>query len=220
MVYLNPANQCAFLLIRTFHMGSPWLSLRGAHELCIHREGSALQLQRWSQTAQCPKPWASLYFQTWEGMSSLTLRVLSVTVLLPVWKFANMPGYQEMVLFHSTFVSLKARNALTVNVRVDEYKLAGERRLFQACVHSFRRFPQRSEIFEGARELANQRENRQIIDDDFRHSLIVYHDTQTKGIRLHAAVWDGELRRCPVWTAFGTSPPAWALGIVYLSMPV
>lgn len=23
-------------------------------------------------------------------------------------------------------------------------------------------------------------------------------------MRLHAAVWDGELRRCPVWTAFGT----------------
>lgn len=24
----------------------------------------------------------------------------------------------------------------------------------------------------------------------------------TKGIRLHAAVWDGDLRQCPVWTAF------------------
>lgn len=23
-------------------------------------------------------------------------------------------------------------------------------------------------------------------------------------MRLHAAVWDGELRACPVWTAFGT----------------
>lgn len=22
-------------------------------------------------------------------------------------------------------------------------------------------------------------------------------------MRLHAAVWDGELRACPVWTAFG-----------------
>ncbi|ROT34779.1 hypothetical protein SODALDRAFT_85006 [Sodiomyces alkalinus F11] len=156
VVYLNLANQCAFLLIRTFHMNTPWFSLRGAHELCIHREGSALQLRRWSQTAQCSKPWASLYFQTWE----------------------------EMVLFHSTFVSLKARNALTVDVRADEYKLAGERRLFQA----------------------------QIIDDGYRHSLIVFQDMQTKGIRLHAAVWDGELRRCPVWTAFVThqsASPTW-----------
>lgn len=28
----------------------------------------------------------------------------------------------------------------------------------------------------------------------------------SKGIRLHAAVWDGDLRQCPVWTAF--SKPA------------
>lgn len=44
---------------------------------------------------------------------------------------------------------------------------------------------------------------RQIIDDQFKHSLIVYEDQQTHGIRLHAAVWEGELRQCPVWTAFG-----------------
>ena len=47
---------------------------------------------------------------------------------------------------------------------------------------------------------------RQIIDDGFKHSLIVYEDAQTKGIRLHAAVWEGELRQCPVWTAFGAYP--------------
>lgn len=40
-------------------------------------------------------------------------------------------------------------------------------------------------------------------DDDFAHSLIVYEDRATRSLRLHAAVWDGELRRCPVWTAFG-----------------
>lgn len=39
------------------------------------------------------------------------------------------------------------------------------------------------------------------------HSLIVYEDQMTKGLRLHAAVWDGELRQCPVWTAFGMSRP-------------
>ncbi len=32
-------------------MGSPWFSLRGAHELCIGREGSALQLKRWSRSS-------------------------------------------------------------------------------------------------------------------------------------------------------------------------
>lgn len=44
---------------------------------------------------------------------------------------------------------------------------------------------------------------RQIIDDGYKHSLIVFEDLQTRGIRLHAAVWEGELRQCPVWTAFG-----------------
>lgn len=43
----------------------------------------------------------------------------------------------------------------------------------------------------------------QIIDDDYRHSLLVYKDLRTGGLRLHAAVYDGELRQCPVWTAFG-----------------
>lgn len=53
---------------------------------------------------------------------------------------------------------------------------------------------------------------RQILDDGFKHSLIVYEDIATKGIRLHAAVWEGELRQCPVWTAFGrlNSQDAWA----------
>jgi len=45
----------------------------------------------------------------------------------------------------------------------------------------------------------------QIIDDGYKHSLIVYEDQQTRGLRLHAAVWEGELRQCPVWTAFGRS---------------
>ena len=35
----------------------------------------------------------------------------------------------------------------------------------------------------------------------------MYEDVQTRAIRLHAAVWEGELRQCPVWTAFGKYPP-------------
>lgn len=68
MVYLNLVNQVPYLLIRTFHVGSFWFSLQGAHELRIAREGSALLLRRWSATEQRPKPWASLCFKTWEGM--------------------------------------------------------------------------------------------------------------------------------------------------------
>ncbi|WYZ42779.1 hypothetical protein EsH8_VI_000478 [Colletotrichum jinshuiense] len=156
MAYLNPFNQTPYILLRTYHLGAPWFSLRGTHELVIQREASSLQLNRWSNSEGIPKLWASLFFKTWE----------------------------ELVLFHCTFVSLKACNALTINMNAKEYRLLGEKRLFQA----------------------------QIIDDNFKHALIVYRDLATQGIRLHAAVWDGELRHCPVWTAFIThqsASPTW-----------
>jgi hypothetical protein len=85
-----------------------------------------------------------------------------------------------MVLLYCTFVSLKARNPLTLQIKPEEYKLHKEKRLFQAL----------------------------IIDDGFKHSLIVYEDNETKGIRLHADVWEGELKQCPVWTAFVTHQSA------------
>jgi hypothetical protein len=89
-----------------------------------------------------------------------------------------------MILFYCTFVALKARNLLTVQIHPNEFQLRREKRLFQA----------------------------QIIDDGFKHSLIVYEDMQSRGLRLHAAVWEGELRQCPVWTAFIThqsQSPTW-----------
>ncbi|XXG98974.1 Non-histone chromosomal protein 6 [Hypoxylon texense] len=42
----------------------------------------------------------------------------------------------------------------------------------------------------------------QIIDDGYQHVLMVFEDAITGGCRLHAAVWEGKLRACPVWTAF------------------
>ncbi|KAK1828195.1 hypothetical protein QBC39DRAFT_393293 [Podospora conica] len=156
VVFLSATDQCPYILLRAIQGGQPWFSLLGAHELCISREGSALQLKRWSRSEQCSKLWAALYFLTWE----------------------------EMVLFYCTFVALKARNMLTIQIHPNEYKLQREKRLFQA----------------------------QIIDDGYKHSLIVFEDLQTRGIRLHAAVWEGELRQCPVWTAFVThqsQSPTW-----------
>ena len=85
---------------------------------------------------------------------------------------------------HSTFLSLKARNKMTLSLDPEEFNLKGERKLFQA----------------------------RIKDDDYKHSLIVYEDRATRSLRLHAAVWDGELRQCPVWTAFVTQQsthPKW-----------
>lgn len=148
-VFQNGLNLCPYLLIRHTRAGQAWYSMMGAHELTIYRDGSALELRRWCQTQRTPKPWAILYFLTWE----------------------------EMVLFYCSFLSLKMRNTLTVSIDPQENKLRRENRLFQA----------------------------KIIDDGFKHSLIVYEDEQAKGIRLHAAVWEGELRECPVWTAFGKS---------------
>lgn len=41
------------------------------------------------------------------------------------------------------------------------------------------------------------------MDDGFEHSLTVLQDKKSGGLRLQAAVRNGDLRKCPVWTAFG-----------------
>jgi hypothetical protein len=66
-VFLSSVDQCPYFLMRTVQNNTPWYSLFGAHELCIEREGSALQLKRWSRSEQCSKLWVALYFLTWEG---------------------------------------------------------------------------------------------------------------------------------------------------------
>ncbi|RGP65311.1 hypothetical protein FLONG3_9287 [Fusarium longipes] len=156
VVYETARDKCPYFLLRTFHMGTPWFSLRGAHELCVERNGSCLQFWRWSAREQCTTKWASLCFLTWE----------------------------EMVLVYCCFLSFKIRDRLTVQVANEDLSLWGERKLFQA----------------------------RIVDDGFMHSLIVYQDFVSKGLRLHAAVWEGDLRQCPVWTAFIThqsASPRW-----------
>ncbi|KAI9644920.1 hypothetical protein NHQ30_006954 [Ciborinia camelliae] len=82
----------------------------------------------------------------------------------------------EMVLFHCSFVALKAHSQLTNLIPRDDYIIEGEERLFQG----------------------------QIVDDQFHHSLYIYRDRHSHTLRLHAAVAEGELKRCPVWTAFVT----------------
>ncbi|OTA99687.1 hypothetical protein M426DRAFT_324941 [Hypoxylon sp. CI-4A] len=142
-------NQAPSLLLRSKEYGKIWVSILGVHELSIRREGnSILNLSRWDHIEQRAKPWAGLSFLTWE----------------------------EMILFYCTFLCLRVRSPLTLNISPSEYQLRKERRLFQA----------------------------QIIDDGWQHVLMVYEDAVTGGCRLHAAVWEGKLRECPVWTAFST----------------
>lgn len=80
-----------------------------------------------------------------------------------------------MVLFHQSFLSLKSRSPLTININQSDYRLSGETRVFWG----------------------------KIVDDDFHHSLAVWQDEKCGGLRLVASVLSGELAKCPVWVAFG-----------------
>ncbi|PSS20120.1 hypothetical protein M430DRAFT_34496 [Amorphotheca resinae ATCC 22711] len=137
---------------------NPMYSCYGVHELCIRRKGSSLQFRRWNNNRAHSTLWLALFFKTWE----------------------------KMVLFHATFVALKARCPLTVAINPDDYRLSGEEELFQG----------------------------KIIDDGFEHTLSVFQDKKCHGLRLHAAVLSGVLRKCPVWTAFVTyssASPNWLI---------
>lgn len=118
-------------------MGGPWFSLRGVHELCIQRENDSIQFKRWSHSENCSKLWATLRFQTWEGM----------LVLFKALECYVFTGYllqngdidlllthtlTELILMYCTFLALKSRNALTVQLATKEYALKGEHKLFQA----------------------------------------------------------------------------------------
>jgi hypothetical protein len=157
MVILNAVDDSPYMIVRTLHNGQQYFSSLGVHQLVITREGSSLELSRWSDSKRRVVPWAVLFFSTLE----------------------------ELVLFHCTFVALKFRSHLVHKIDPREYQIGdekssdGEKRLFQA----------------------------RIIDDGFDHSLIVYKDHETGALRLHAAVWGGELKRCPVWTAFIVQKP-------------
>ncbi|KAH7330177.1 hypothetical protein BKA65DRAFT_565289 [Rhexocercosporidium sp. MPI-PUGE-AT-0058] len=117
--------------------------------------------------------------------SSLQFRRWSVNKMHPkLWMALFFKTWERMVLFHCAFGALKSRCPLTISVTPEDVCLPGEKRLFQG----------------------------KIIDDGFEHILTVLQDLKCGGIRLHAAVRSGELRRCPVWTAFIThqsQSPQW-----------
>ncbi|KAL6869888.1 hypothetical protein ACO1O0_001220 [Amphichorda felina] len=106
LAYENGHDGCPYLLLRVINpeTGQAWFSQRGCHELCIDRDGCVLRLKRWSHTSNRSKNWAVLNFLTWE----------------------------ELILMYCSFLALKARNDLTVDMGHGEYSLAGERKLFQA----------------------------------------------------------------------------------------
>ncbi|KAJ4404440.1 hypothetical protein N0V82_010491, partial [Gnomoniopsis sp. IMI 355080] len=90
------------------------------------------------------------------------------------WARFAFVHWEEPVLFYTAFIVLKARNPLAVEMDMTEYFLDGEKMLVQAS----------------------------IVDDDYKHTLMVKQDRRNGSVRLLAAVWGGELKGCPVWTAF------------------
>ncbi|KAI1460434.1 hypothetical protein F4805DRAFT_392781 [Annulohypoxylon moriforme] len=144
-----------------------------------------LQLQNQAPSLMVRSKVASQNWVSMLGVHELSIRRDNDSVLhLSTWcrkdqcikPWANLSflTWEEMVLFYCTFLCLRVRSQLTFKVNPSEFHLRKEKRLFQA----------------------------QIIDDGYRHVLMVFEDTVTGGCRLHAAVWEGKLRACPVWTAF------------------
>ncbi|CAN8099037.1 unnamed protein product [Discula destructiva] len=125
--------------------GRGLVAWKGHNELVATRVEHMMVLSRWSESGSSYKEWLRLGFDDWE----------------------------ELVLFYTAFVVLKARNS-SAGVAAAEYKIADEDTLFRA----------------------------KIIDDDYDHVLRVARDRRTARMRLLTAAGDGELVRCPVWTAF------------------
>lgn len=153
MIFLRQADQAPFILARTrTGSGESWVCIRPLQKLGIVRESSsALLLSNWNSIEMTRKAWASLSFLTWE----------------------------ELVLFHCTFISIKARNKK--DPVFDRHEAIGmrEARLFQAL----------------------------IVEEASNHCLVILEDRKTKGRRLHAMVCDGPFKNCPVWTAFVPPDP-------------
>ncbi|CZR66194.1 uncharacterized protein PAC_16095 [Phialocephala subalpina] len=80
----------------------------------------------------------------------------------------------EMIFFYCSFTAAKFRSPLTASVEPDEPFVNGESVLFRG----------------------------KIVDDGFEHFLTVLQDKSCGAIRLLATVRNGELTRCPIWTAF------------------
>ncbi|KAL1874221.1 hypothetical protein VTK73DRAFT_548 [Phialemonium thermophilum] len=90
------------------------------------------------------------------------------------WAKLFFEFWEETVIFYCSFVALRYRSILTAKVHPSELYMRREKLLFQA----------------------------EIIDDGFLHSLLIYMDKQSQSLRLHATAYGGELKGCPVWTAF------------------
>lgn len=102
------------------------------------------------------------------------------------WVTMKFTTIERMTLFAGTFIAMRSQDASTqppVPVIDDEL---------------------REEVSEFAGRIS---------DSGFTHALRIWYDKITHSIRLQASVFQGELDRTPVWTAFIThfiTSPDWA----------
>lgn len=95
---------------------------------------------------------------------------------LVLWANLKFSTIERMVLFFCTFLALRSQDSGRPVQHIRDYELRDEEELFGG----------------------------QIVDDGYLHALRVYRDTISGAVRLQASVHDGEMKRCPVWTAFIT----------------
>ena len=93
------------------------------------------------------------------------------------WCELKFSTIQHLVVFHGTFIALRRQDLKVRYEGIKDHELDGEEELFAG----------------------------KILDDDYQHVLRILYDTDSKAVRLSAAVMDGELKRMPVWTAFITN---------------
>lgn len=110
-----------------------YVAARGCHELSIRSRNNAICLRQWSIADQEYQTWTELAFDTWEGTIEWSaLDVIWQRMLLRLGANANNHYAEDLVIFHSTILVLKARNHLTVAIDPLEYEIQGEELLFQA----------------------------------------------------------------------------------------
>ncbi|MCJ1253273.1 hypothetical protein MMC24_001084 [Lignoscripta atroalba] len=93
-----------------------------------------------------------------------------------LWATMRFPSYERMILLFCTFLALKSQDTANPIRLVEDHLLRGEKPLFAG--------------FETTVTLVNK-----IIDDNYVHALRLFRDEDSRGIRLQASIYRGEMEK-------------------------
>ena len=93
-----------------------------------------------------------------------------------LWCCLRFKSYEQLVLFFCTFLALRSQDNGQPMRQIEDWRLGREEVIFQC----------------------------NIVDDQFKHRLMLLRDRDSGGIRLQASIARGEMKNMPVWTAFIT----------------